>query len=117
MRAIFFVMTILASGCESDPTIACNTDDQCLSGQHCATGICRTAATDGTMPDADGDSQVDTPTSNPLVDAAIDAAPTCSPACSGSTPYCVGASCVQCRTALDCPLTAPSCSSSHTCVL
>lgn len=116
MRAALLALVLVAAACESDPTIACNTDDQCLSGQHCATGICRAMADDGTMPDADGDSSTDG-SSDHLVDAAIDAPPACTPACGGSTPYCLQGSCVQCRTALDCPLTAPSCSASHTCVL
>jgi hypothetical protein len=117
MRPALLALMLIATACESDPTIACNTDDQCLSGQRCSTGICRTAADDGTMPDADGDAHIDA-TSDPYVDASIDAAPvTCTPACTGTTPYCVGGSCVQCRTALDCPLTAPSCSSSHVCTL
>jgi hypothetical protein len=120
MRTPYAVLALLSAfvaACESDPTIACNSDNECLSGQHCSGSICRSAdSPDPSMPDAadetdgngSGMTDAGTPDSPP---------PTCTPTCSGSTPYCVGGSCVQCRTSLDCPLTAPTCGSNHVCKL
>jgi hypothetical protein len=115
MRARWFLIALAcATGCASEPTIACTTDDNCLFGQTCSTGVCRAAGTSTPMPDAltDDGSQLDDSGTSP-----IDAAPpSCTPTCSGTTPYCIDGACEQCRTGLDCPLLMPSCVD-HACTL
>jgi hypothetical protein len=106
MRSIVSLVFVMA-GCASEPAIACSTDEQCLAGQHCSSGWCAAAIASSMMPDADT-SRADASSRDP--DAALpDAPPSCSPSCSGTTPYCVDGTCVQCTSALQCPLTAPRC--------
>lgn len=114
MRALAIFLYLVA-GCESEPSIACSVDDQCLSGQTCADGFCRAPST-LSMPDAAGGSRDD----DAMLDGSTmpDAPPptTCTPACSGGTPYCDNGQCVQCTAGTQCPLTAPICSN-HVCTL
>ncbi len=102
----FLCVLLVAGGCASEPSIACSTDEQCLDGQRCSSGWCSATSASSTMPDAltsQGDAQ------SSSTDAAPDAPMTCVPSCAGSTPYCHDGTCVQCTSALQCPLTAPRC--------
>jgi hypothetical protein len=129
MRALIALFVV--AGCASEPKIACTTDQQCPPGQTCGGGTC--AAPMSSQLDAsmrDGVVGPDAPTvcTPACTTGSYCTGTTCSTcnvdghcgascaACGLATPHCDGAACVQCVTALQCPVTTPCCVN-HACQL